>query len=315
MASAGGAGDDLVGVGASSSGPLRRDRLRRPRDGRHRGQLVGGRFTGSFEALGEVAYSGASVSASVLDVESGEQLLSIDDRITLPTASVGKVLLLVELSARMTAGRISDLTVLDRAPVDEVGDSGIWQHLQVPALPVADLAVLVASTSDNLATNVLLGQIGLEAVRKRAESLGLSRTALLDLVRDERGPDDAPQLSLGSTAELSWLFAALSKGEIVDPVTSQRVIGWLGLNMDLSMVASAFGLDPLAHRFADHGLSLVNKTGTDTGLRSEAGLLRGSRGAVAYAVTVRFTDGSLPTRLRVLEAMRTLGSELLEHVH
>jgi beta-lactamase class A len=314
VASAGGAGDDLVGA-APSNGPARRDRLRRPRDGRHRAPLIGGRFSASFEALGEVAYSGASVSASVLDVGSGETLLSIDDRITLPTASVGKVLLLIELSAQITAGRMPDLTLLDRTPALTVGDSGLWQHLQVPSLPVADLAVLVAATSDNLATNVLLDRVGLDAVRERADSLGLSRTALLDLVRDARGPDDAPQLSLGSTAELSWLFAALSNGEIVDPVTSSRVIGWLGLNMDLSMVASAFGLDPLAHRFADHGLSLVNKTGTDAGLRSEAGLLRGPRGAVAYAVTVRFTDGGLPTRLRVLEAMRTVGSELLEHVH
>src|SRR5690606_25446449 len=152
-------------------------------------------------------------------------------------------------------------------------------------------------------------------VRARTESLGLARTALLDLVRDIRGPDDAPQLSVGSTAELSWLFGALYRGQVVDVPTSQRVLGWLSLNTDLSLVASAFGLDPLAHRTADHGSQLVNKTGSDAGVRSEAGILHGPRRAVAYAVTVQFRDDSLGRRLRVLDALRTVGTDLLEYVH
>ena len=176
-------------------------------------------------------------------------------------------------------------------------------------------AARVGATSDNLATNVLLRVIGLEAVRARAESLGLRRTALLDLVRNRRGPDDAPQLSVGSMAELAWLFGALSRGEVVDPVTSQRVLGWLSLNSDLSMVASAFGLDPLAHREEDHGIQMVNKTGTDAGVRSEAGVVRSSRAGVAYAVTVQFADTDLLARLRVLDAMRTVGRDILEYIH
>jgi beta-lactamase class A len=162
---------------------------------------------------------------------------------------------------------------------------------------------------------VLLRQVGLKAVRDRTESLGLTRTALLDLVRDTRGPDDAPQLSVGSTAELSWLFGALARGEIVDALTSSRVLGWLSLNSDLSMVASAFGLNPLAHRGTDHGLLLVNKTGTDAGVRAEAGVVRGPRAAVAYAVSVQFNDSGLAARLRVLDAMKTVGVDLLEYVH
>jgi beta-lactamase class A len=233
----------------------------------------------------------------------------------LPTASIGKILLLVEVSARLTERDFTGYGILDKTPRDAVGDSGIWQHLQAPSLPVADLATLVGATSDNLATNVLLRQVGLDAVRTRTESLGLMRTALLDLVRDSRGPDDAPQLSVGSTAELAWLFAALARGEIVDTLTSSRVLGWLSLNSDLSMVASAFGLDPLSHRGTDHGVLLVHKTGTDTGVRSEAGVLRGPRTAVAYAASVQFNDSGLAARLRVLDALRVVGLDILEYVH
>ena len=293
----------------------RRERLRTPRIGRHRG--VGGAesFTGGFTALAQLAYAGVTVSASVVDLQTGRTLVSIDDRVALPTAGVGKILLLIEVSARITARDATGFGILDKTPGDAVGDSGIWQRLQAPALPVTDLALLVGATSDNLATNVLLRQVGLDSVRSRSEALGLSRTALLDLVRDHRGPDDAPQLSIGSTAELSWLFSALARGQVADAVTSQRVLGWLSHNADLSMVSSAFGLDPLSHGTADSGLRLINKTGSDEGVRSEAGLLSGSRTGVAYAVTVQFTDTAIAMRLRVLEALRTFGYDLLEYVH
>lgn len=289
--------------------------MRTPRAPAHRALQSAENFANTFTALGDLAYEGAQVSASVTDLDTGKTLVAIDERIVLPTASVGKILLLIEVSARLTERDFSAYGLLDKTMRDSVGDSGVWQHLQAPSLPVADLASLVGATSDNLATNVLLRQVGLQAVRARTESLGLMRTALLDLVRDSRGPDDAPQLSVGSTAELTWLFAALARGQVVDSLTSSRVLGWLSLNADLSMVASAFGLDPLSHRGVDHGVLLVNKTGTDDGVRSEAGVLRGPRAAVSYAVSVQFNDSGMPARLRVLDAMRTVGFDLLEYVH
>lgn len=313
MARTGGEGDDLVGP-LQSPAQDRRERVRSKREPRHRGARDVAKFNSTFTVLGLLGYDGAKVSASVLDMSTGTVLVAIDDRVVLPTASVGKVLLLIEVSARLTAREFSGYGILDKPPHDDVTDSGLWQHLQAPSLPVADLGALVGATSDNLATNVLLRQVGLDAVRARAESLGLARTALLDLVRNERGPDDAPQFSVGSTAELSWLFGALHRGQVVDEVTSRRVLDWLSLNIDLSMVASAFGLDPLAHRWKDHGIQLVNKTGTDVGVRSEVGILSGPRGAVAYAVTVEFRDDSLARRLQVLDAMRMVGLDLLDCV-
>jgi beta-lactamase class A len=271
-------------------------------------------FTDGFTALAHLALDGAQVSARVIDLFTGKALLSVDDHIVLPTASVGKVLLLLEVAARLGAAGQSRYELLDRTPEDLVGDSGVWQHLNAPSLPISDLAALVAAASDNLATNVLLRAVGLDAVRRRAELLGLKRTALLDRVRDRRGPDDAPQLSVGSTAELATLFARIARGEAVDRLVSSRVSDWLALNTDLSLVASAFALDPLAHLRSDHGLSLINKTGSDQGVRSEAGVLRGPRRSVAYAVTVTFDDDSHIRRLSVLQAMRTIGLDVLEYV-
>ncbi len=295
-----------------------------PRRGRHAGAVEPGRhrahgptsdFSAGFGGLEQLALAGVEVSARATDLATGRVLFSVDDHVALPTASIGKVLLLIELAARISERESAGLTILDRRTVPSVGDSGLWQHLQSPSLPAMDLAALVGSLSDNLATNVLLEHVGQDSVRARAESLGLSKTSLLDLVRDERGPDDAPHLSVGSAGELTWLFAALARGDVVDAETSARVVGWLNLNADQSMVAAAFGIDPLAHRVDKHGLVLVNKTGTDRGVRAEAGVLRGPRAGAAYAVLLHFHDRDLGTRLSVLDAMRTIGLDLLEYVH
>lgn len=283
--------------------------------GRHRGAERAADFSSGFAALGHLALAGVRVSARATDLTTGRALLSVDDHVVLPAGGVGTVLLLIEASARITEREAAGLEILDRAAGDTVAGSGMWRHLQAPALPVTDSAALVGAMSDNLATNVLLRHVGLSAVRARAESLGLTRTALLDVVRDNRGPDDAPQLSVGSAIELTWLFAALLRGDVVDPATSARVVDWLRVNADQSMVAAAFGLDPLAHANRDHGLRLTNKTGTDRGVRAEVGVLRGPRASVAYAVLLHFHDSDLSTRLQVLESMRTIGLDLLEYVH
>ena len=188
--------------------------MRSPRLPRHRADAKPENFGDTFTALGRLA-SGARRCPRPSPTSTPERVLvAIDDRIVLPTASIGKILLLIEVSARLTASDSLGLGILDKTAPDAIGDSGLWQHLQAPSLPVADLATLVGATSDNLATNVLLRQVGLDAVRARTESLGLTRTALLDLARDNRGPDDAPQLSVGSTAEFGWLFGALgSRGD------------------------------------------------------------------------------------------------------
>src|ERR1700758_4353827 len=135
----------------------------------------------------------------------GQELASCNPDASMRIASVGKLLLLAEVARQCDAGDLTGAELLGRDPELVVADSGIWQYLQVDKLSIHDLCVLVASVSDNVATNVLLKRIGVEPLRDLSEALGLSGTALLDYVRDHRGPGDAPTFSIGSAAELSRL--------------------------------------------------------------------------------------------------------------
>lgn len=312
MARTRGARDYLVVGNAQHE---RRFSLRTPTVGRHRGDDVVDNFSSGFRALAQLAYAGAKVSAHVLELRTDRTLVSIDDHVALPTAGIGTVLLLVEVAGRISQFDSAGYRILVKPSESNGSAPGLWSQLQAPALPVVDLAALIGATGDGLASNVLLHQVGLAAVRLRTGSLGLTSTALLDFVRQSRGPDEAPHQSVGSVVELARLFARLARGQVVDGATSGRVLDWLAQGVDSSMVASAFGLDPLERNSHQHGVAVVNKTGTEFGLRSEVGLLSGPRTSVAYAVTVQFDDSALSSRLRVLDAMRIVGYDLLEFVH
>ena len=65
--------------------------------------------------------------------------------------------------------------MLDRRTVAPVHDSGLWHLLRGRRAAVEDVAVLIGAVSDNLATNVLLDLLGIEAVQDRAQAAGPGR--------------------------------------------------------------------------------------------------------------------------------------------
>lgn len=248
-------------------------------------------------------------SVCIRDVAGREVAGRNADR-SMKTASIGKLLLLVEVARQCAEGNLTGTTLLRRDPELRVADSGIWQHLHVEELAVHDLCVLIASVSDNLATNALLKHVGLQRLHDLAESLGLSRTALLDYVRDHRGPDDPQTLSTGSASELSLVMSQLSRKELVSPTVSEQVNAWLALSVDLSMVASAFGLDPLAHAPSDRNFFLRNKTGADPGVRADVGTIGRNAVWVNYAVIANWNASGPDLRESALSGMRAIGTIL-----
>lgn len=229
-------------------------------------------------------------------------------------ASVGKLLLLVEVARQCHEGTLSGTEHLSRDPELVVADSGIWQHLLVDALPIQDLCVLIASVSDNVATNVLLKRVGLPRIRDLCASLGLAHTALLDYIRDQRGPGVPATCATGSAAELSRLMSQLHRGELLSRSVSAHVNGWLAASVDLSMVASAFGLDPLSHASSDDGFCLRNKTGTDAGIRADVGTVGRIGVWFSYAVIANW-DTSEPGRSdTALSVMNAIGRTIKDAI-
>lgn len=305
-----------MGTPPEPSPPATLRRSQRSRRRLPRRAAVGRRsFVATLRALEELADAGAQVSVHVTDLDSGAEVLAGDDHVTMPIAGLGVVPLLIEVAAGFESGALDPLEIIDRSATDLITSAGVWRNLRAPALPLVDLAVLAAAAGDPMAVNALLARVGDDRVNERLDSLGLTHTALLDGFRDERGPDDAPHLAVGTTRELAGLFSALVNSAAVDVAVSAQVSEWLSLNHDLSLVAASTGLDPFAHDHDAHGLLFINKTGRERGVRAEAGVLAGPRSGIAYAMVVCFDDLSITHRLRAHDAFRVLGIELMEYAH
>lgn len=261
----------------------------------------------SIVARPELSGTEWSVAVESLD---GARIADVSSTRLLRTASVAKVFLLIDVADRIESGTLDPHLPLKRTPEARVMDSGIWQHLETDTLPLADVARLVGIASDNWATNVLLDLVGLDDVRRQSETYAPGGSRLLDRVRDQRGVGHPETLSVGCAADWVAIFAGIDGGKIVSPDVSSRVRHWLGGGLDLSMVASAFGLDPLSHLQPDRGFAVWNKTGTDAGVRADIGVVEGPSGAFAYAVVCNWDAESDGPRDSVLRAMRDIGGVL-----
>lgn len=234
------------------------------------------------------------VSVRVVDVDRDLVLLTEGPDVVRRTASVAKVLVLSALASALDDGRVADDELLRRDTTPPVADSGLWHRMSVEALPVRDVALLVAAVSDNWATNVLVERLGLDAVNAVAADHRLEHTRLHDVVRDRRDEhDDVPTLSSGTAREWTTVMADLHRGAWVSPSVSRQVLDWLSAGTDHSLVAAAFERDPLV----TDGL-VVTKTGTDERVRCDVGLVRGPARTLAYAALGNGAPGELVPRLR-----------------
>lgn len=253
-------------------------------------------------------------SIEVRDIASNIPVFSLHPERVLKTASLAKVFLLVEIAGRIAEGRLTDSDPVDRRDVSKIEDFGLWRYLQIDVLPLADAATLVAAVSDNWATNALLHRVGLDAVRARSDALGYSESLLADYIRDNRGPEHPPTVSKGRASDWTDLFSRMHRRKLVSTEVDAQVEHWLGTSLDFSMVASALRLDPLIHGSEPGAISIFNKTGSDRGVRADAGLVVGSS-ACSYCAIANWNpdcervDAVGDVMLEIGKLVRSLASE------
>jgi len=269
-------------------------------------------------AVETIALARDDLAWSIRVSREGVPRAAFDDVAVLPTASVGKILLLAEVARRIEREPSFAAVSLSKPTVEAVSEAGLWQYLASPALPVADLACLAAGLSDNLATNALMGHVGLDAVQSLARSFGLRETMLLDRVRVRRGPHDPPHLSVGRASDWCEIIDRVACGRLLSPAVSAMLRFWLAGNADCSMVAAAFDVDPLAHRQDEGDIALFNKTGSDAGTRADVGSVFCRDARVSYAAIVHWQGGGKEAETSALAGMRALGrairDDLSEHL-
>ena len=123
------------------------------------------------------------VGVSVLDLKSGERF-GVNDSLVFPQGSAIKIPVLVELYRQADAGIIKLDERVSLRGADQVAGTGVVQYFTEgqSMLSLHDLAVLMIVLSDNAATNVLIGKVGMSAVNSTMVSMKLPAIKLQRLM-------------------------------------------------------------------------------------------------------------------------------------
>jgi beta-lactamase class A len=154
-------------------------------------------------------------------VESGMEVLVNPDALY-PLASVFKVPLLFETLAQVDEGRLSLDTRVELCLKDKLPPSGILTELDPGLQPTLhDLLMLMIIVSDNVATDLVLQQIGIERVNERLATWGLDA---ISVTMSVQGLFDSVLASgrEGIPAVAAWR-EAIARGPLVDPLTGRLV--------------------------------------------------------------------------------------------
>jgi len=234
--------------------------------------------------------------------ESGRIVGSMNPRITMPHASVGKILLLIETARRIQEGACDPAQNLPR-PI-ELQDSGLWQHMEQQTLTVHDACVLIGSVSDNMATNALIDLIGLDSIQHMREKHlpHLPSLELSDVVREHRESTHPAEFSQGSTHDWSQLVHDLRLGQVISPDVSHQVRTWLAMSVDHSMVLAPFAFDPLVSNVE----TCFNKTGNDVHVRADVGVIRVANHHWAFSACV----SPVTNPAQAIEELRAIGVKI-----
>ena len=227
------------------------------------------------------------VALAVKNLRTGEELyLNADER--MPTASLIKLPVMVELFWQAEEGKVKLDTTLTLKKEDKVPGSGILTaHFSDGAtFPLRDAMRLMIVFSDNTATNLVLDQIGIPSTNVRMEKLGLTNTRVNAKVfrgsTTSIDPEATKKYGLGSTTarEMVQLLELMESGKVVSPVACKQMIDHLKACDDKEKMT----------RFLPAGTVVAHKTGSVNASKTDAGILYLKTGPVALCVLTDEND-------------------------
>lgn len=213
--------------------------------------------------------TGGSIAFAFRDLQNDE-LVSYRGDEPVATASVIKLPVLLHLAIAVEEGQLAwddQLTLTDQV---KVPGSGVLKELSAGLrLSLRDLGVLMIVLSDNTATNMLLDLVGIAAINQRMAGLGYPQTRLLRRAYTADTPASR-RYGLGVTTphEIAGLLARLARRQIGSPAVADTILAILARQQDLAAIP----------RYLPGGWSYAGKTGSNTDLRNDVGLLTASDG-------------------------------------
>ena len=190
---------------------------------------AGGALDGIAADIDDVAakHPGIHVSIAVENLSTGEAYERDATRVV-PLVGAMRLHLLLELHRQVAVGKIDPTRVIPSNTVAQAGGPGILRHLTHAAMSLQDYAALMVLLNDNVATNVLIAQLGLDGGAASAKAMGLQQTRFEALPASE--PSEGERLRRTSSArDMLLTLKSLARGEAVDPAATENILKLLAL--------------------------------------------------------------------------------------
>ena len=217
---------------------------------------------------------------SIIDIDSG-QTFGTNDRLAFPLGSAIKVAILVGLYVRQEQGEIDLTRSVKIRAADRVGGSGFLTHFgdSTSSLSLHDLAILMITVSDNMATNILIDEVGMGNVTEVMSVLGLGQIKLQRrMIRQEqsaRGNEN-----LGSPRQAAELMARIFRCDL--PISAQAC-------QEMKNILAIPHEGPIADG-TPNGTRLMHKAGSIDGVRTSWGIVDLKGRPYALAVMGNYGD-------------------------
>ncbi|OLR64756.1 serine hydrolase [Peptoniphilus porci] len=202
-----------------------------------------------------------NVSISFCDLDNGEHF-SVEGDKRMQSASMIKLLIMLTLLKKVEEGEISLDEKIKLEKEKRVEGSGILKELSYDHLfSIRELLTLMIIISDNFATNILIGKIGMDEINRTAKDFGLKKTILqrnmMDLDAKERGLDNYT-----SSDDILKILKSIYEKNFLGEDMSKLAIDILLKQQERDRL----------QRYLKEDLKIANKTGDLDNLENDGGI-------------------------------------------
>jgi beta-lactamase class A len=173
---------------------------------------------------------------AVKDLSSGETFFIHGDEI-MPQASSIKIAVLADLYLQAQQGKLNlnDEYVVRKEDLVSGSDIMLGLTPGVTRLTLRDLATMVVTVSDNSATNVLIGRVGMENVNAMLDSLGLHATRLRRQMMDLKAAGEGRE-NVSTPREMMTLLETTYRGKLLNKEMTADFIKVLSTHKESSLL-------------------------------------------------------------------------------
>ena len=210
-----------------------------------------------------------------------------------PAASLIKLPIMLEVLSQCDVGECQLDAPVTMSTEDQVTGSGVMQYLTHGLqLSIQDLVTLMIIVSDNTATNMLIEHVGIRAVNRRIQAIGLRDTQLvgkLQLSEDKQNRSQRKGAFNTTCASAMLAFLVkLQQGQLMSPEMTTLALSILKNQQYTEALARYLPTDAALYPDA---VTVASKSGCLRGVWHDAGIISQQDGTPLYAL-VMMTEGS-----------------------